>query len=172
MTAPLQLMEIPMLGHVAIAFVTPEDGVLRACGFDDIDALHSRMSDDLRARGYEPAPDDHPVADALRRYADGDVHAIDDLAVRQPEGPFHADARIALRTVEAGRPITYTELAAAAGRPQAVRAAASACASNLVALVVPCHRIVRTDGGLGGYAYGVDLKRALLDHEAAHSGKH
>ncbi|MFC6234836.1 methylated-DNA--[protein]-cysteine S-methyltransferase, partial [Leucobacter soli] len=54
-----------------------------------------------------------------------------------------------------------------AGRPTAVRAAASGCANNLVALIVPCHRIVRTDGGLGGYLFGTDIKRRLLEHECA-----
>jgi methylated-DNA-[protein]-cysteine S-methyltransferase len=73
----------------------------------------------------------------------------------------------ALRNVPGGAAVTYTELAALAGRPAAVRAAASGCATNLVALVVPCHRIVRTDGGLGGYLFGTDVKESLLRHEGA-----
>jgi O-6-methylguanine DNA methyltransferase len=54
------------------------------------------------------------------------------------------------------------------GRPYAVRAVARACASNPVALIVPCHRVVRADGALGGYRWGIERKRALLAHEAAH----
>jgi AraC family transcriptional regulator, regulatory protein of adaptative response / methylated-DNA-[protein]-cysteine methyltransferase len=71
----------------------------------------------------------------------------------------------ALRAVPRGRTRTYSELAAAIGAPRAVRAVARACASNPVALVVPCHRIVRGDGGMGGYRWGLDRKRALLERE-------
>jgi AraC family transcriptional regulator of adaptative response/methylated-DNA-[protein]-cysteine methyltransferase len=71
----------------------------------------------------------------------------------------------ALRAIPRGETRTYAELAAAIGSPSAVRAAASACARNPVALVVPCHRIVRSDGGLGGYRWGVERKRELLKRE-------
>ena len=72
-----------------------------------------------------------------------------------------------LRTVPAGAPVTYAEFAAKAGRPDAVRAAAGACARNAAALFVPCHRVIRTGGGLGGFRYGLEVKRWLLDHETA-----
>ena len=64
-----------------------------------------------------------------------------------------------------GQTWTYTELARRAGKPNAVRAAASACARNPVGLLVPCHRIVRQDGSLGGYYWGLEKKQFLLDHE-------
>ncbi|MDN5746930.1 MAG: tryptophan 2,3-dioxygenase family protein, partial [Pseudonocardia sp.] len=73
-----------------------------------------------------------------------------------------------LRTVPAGAPVTYTEYAAKSGRPAAVRAAASACARNAAALFVPCHRVLRSDGTLGGFRWGVDVKRKLLAHESTH----
>jgi methylated-DNA-[protein]-cysteine S-methyltransferase len=63
--------------------------------------------------------------------------------------------------------VTYTGFAALAGRPLAVRAAAAACARNAAAPFVPCHRVLRTDGTLGGYRWGLPVKRRLLDHEAA-----
>jgi len=56
-----------------------------------------------------------------------------------------------------------------AGRPAAARAAAGACARNRVAVVVPCHRVIRGDGGLGGYAFGLEVKQALLDFERRHA---
>ncbi len=71
----------------------------------------------------------------------------------------------ALRSIPRGETRSYAELAAAIGQPTAVRAVASACAKNPTALVVPCHRIVRTDGTLGGYRWGVARKRALLQNE-------
>lgn len=71
----------------------------------------------------------------------------------------------ALKAIPAGETRTYAQLAAAAGNPGAVRAAGSACGANPLAVVVPCHRAQRTDGSLGGYAYGLDRKRVLLDRE-------
>ena len=66
-----------------------------------------------------------------------------------------------------GRTASYAEVAAAAGSPRAVRAVGTACATNPVPVVVPCHRVVRSDGSIGGYAGGADAKRTLLDLEAA-----
>lgn len=68
--------------------------------------------------------------------------------------------------VKAGKVISYAELAERAGSPAAVRAAGSACAKNAIVLIVPCHRIVKTGGALGNYAYGLDKKGWLLRHEA------
>jgi AraC family transcriptional regulator, regulatory protein of adaptative response / methylated-DNA-[protein]-cysteine methyltransferase len=62
---------------------------------------------------------------------------------------------------------SYSEVAAAIGKPNAVRAVASACAANRVALLVPCHRVIRGDGGLGGYRWGIERKRVLIDRERA-----
>ena len=70
-----------------------------------------------------------------------------------------------LRTIGYGRTKTYTEVAAATGRPRAVRAVGSACSTNPVPLIVPCHRVLRTDGTLGGYVGGLGAKRTLLELE-------
>ena len=72
----------------------------------------------------------------------------------------------ALQTIPAGSTATYAEIARQIGRPTATRAVASACAANLIAVLVPCHRVVRTDGGLGGYRWDLQRKRALLEREA------
>jgi len=118
------------------------------------------------------APEDLPgeVADAVARYAAGEVGALDAIGVQQPGGPFVQSVWAAMRDIPAGSTVSYTELAQRAGHPTAVRAAASACARNMVAPFVPCHRVLRSDGSLGGYAYGLDVKRALLEHERAHAG--
>ncbi|QMW23294.1 bifunctional DNA-binding transcriptional regulator/O6-methylguanine-DNA methyltransferase Ada [Sandaracinobacteroides saxicola] len=73
-----------------------------------------------------------------------------------------------LMSVREGEVVSYSELAAGVGAPRAVRAAASACAANRVAVLIPCHRALRADGGLGGYRWGLERKRALLDAERAH----
>ncbi len=107
-----------------------------------------------------------PMADAVRRYYDGELEVPGQVAVSQRSGEFREHAWDVLRTVRPGEPITYMEYAKRAGRPKAVRAAASACAMNAAALFVPCHRILRSDGGLGGFRYGLAIKRSLLDREA------
>lgn len=73
----------------------------------------------------------------------------------------------ALRALPAGKTVSYAELARRIGAPQAVRAVAGACAANRLAVAIPCHRVVRTDGALSGYAWGIARKRALLEREAA-----
>ena len=71
-----------------------------------------------------------------------------------------------LREIPVGTTISYTELAERIGAPKAVRAVAQACGANALALAIPCHRVVRSDGGLSGYRWGVDRKRELLAREA------
>lgn len=73
----------------------------------------------------------------------------------------------ALRDIPAGETASYADVALAIGNPAAVRAVAQACAANALAVAIPCHRVVRTDGALSGYRWGVERKRALLDREAA-----
>ncbi|WP_308818142.1 methylated-DNA--[protein]-cysteine S-methyltransferase [Pseudonocardia alni] len=106
------------------------------------------------------------IGEAIDRYHGGDLSVIDDVPVRQRSGPYRELAWDVLRTVPAGAPVTYTGYAEKTGRPAAVRAAAGACAHNAAALFVPCHRVLRTDGTLGGFRYGLAVKRWLLEHEA------
>ena len=73
----------------------------------------------------------------------------------------------ALRDIPAGETASYTEIARRIGAPKAVRAVAGACAANVLAVAIPCHRVLRNDGGLSGYRWGVERKRALLEREAA-----
>lgn len=72
----------------------------------------------------------------------------------------------ALRKIPAGTTVSYSELAERIGSPKAVRAVAGACAANKLAVAIPCHRVVRNDGGLSGYRWGVERKRTLLKREA------
>ena len=153
------------VGPLAV-IVTPEDGVTRASGFTPAEDVASRLAPDLRARGLRAAARG-PVADAVAAYADGDLDALDTVEVAQPGGPFLQSAWLAMRAVPAGTTTTYTALAVAAGRPRAVRAAGSACARNLLAPFVPCHRVLRSGGTIGGYAFGLGAKEQLLRHEGA-----
>jgi len=73
----------------------------------------------------------------------------------------------ALQEIPAGETASYAQVAEQIGRPGAVRAVAQACAANALAVAIPCHRVVRTDGALSGYRWGVERKQALLQREAA-----
>jgi AraC family transcriptional regulator, regulatory protein of adaptative response / methylated-DNA-[protein]-cysteine methyltransferase len=81
--------------------------------------------------------------------------------------PFQQKVWAALRAIPAGVTTTYSVLAGRIGEPKAVRAVASACAANKLAVAIPCHRVLRTDGSLPGYRWGVQRKRALIEREAA-----
>jgi methylated-DNA-[protein]-cysteine S-methyltransferase len=129
----------------------------------DLDELRDRLAPSLRRKTIRRG--ETQAATALRDYFAGDVGALGEVDVSQPGGPFHTRVWAAMRAVRPGTTVSYGELAARAGEPRAVRAAGSACARNAICLFVPCHRIVRSDGGLGGYYYGLATKQRLLEHE-------
>lgn len=145
-----------------LTILATDAGVVRAAAFAaDPGRFPVPAPPDTRQR-----PDLGPVTAAVRSYLDGDLAAIDEIPVDQPgSGDFLAHVWWTLRQVKAGNPVTYAQLAALAGRPAAVRAAANACARNAAALFVPCHRVLRTGGGLGGYRWGTTVKEWLLGHE-------
>jgi AraC family transcriptional regulator, regulatory protein of adaptative response / methylated-DNA-[protein]-cysteine methyltransferase len=91
--------------------------------------------------------------------------SADGVALDLRGTPFQREVWGELQRIPVGETRTYTDVAAALGRPSAVRAVASACASNHVGLLVPCHRVLRRDGGLGGFRWGIERKRALLATE-------
>ena len=105
------------------------------------------------------------ISDLLKDYFDGDIEAISAINVRQDGPTFSQLAWKAMRKIKAGKVLSYADLAKRAGSPDAVRAAGSACAKNAIAVVVPCHRVVKTGGALGNYAYGLEVKEWLLRHE-------
>lgn len=124
-----------------------------------------RGLDDPRAPEHVRRASLPQVREILERYADGDLDALEDASVLQPGAAFRQRAWAAMRTIRAGQIDSYAGLARRAGSPRASRAAGTVCSSNLVAPFVPCHRVIASAGRLGGYGYGLDVKRALLAHE-------
>jgi methylated-DNA-[protein]-cysteine S-methyltransferase len=146
--------------------IVDTDGAVLASGWTAaVDELVSGISPALRPAEVTERPDLGAVTDAVRAFHEGDLHAVENIEVRQRGGAFIEQVWKVLRTVPAGKQVSYAELADLAGRPSAVRAAASACARNPAALFVPCHRVVRTGGGLGGFRWGPGVKEWLLRHE-------
>jgi methylated-DNA-[protein]-cysteine S-methyltransferase len=150
--------------------VADASGEILASGFtNDVQLLVPLIHPSLRpTEDSVERADLGPATKAVLAYFDGDLTAPDAVPVRQLSGgEFLTHAWDALRTVPAGAPVSYARFAELAGRPAAVRAAAQACARNAAALFVPCHRVLRGDGSLGGFRWGTPVKRWLLDHEAA-----
>ncbi len=113
-----------------------------------------------------PTTSTHPLAQRFQRYFAGERLAFDDVELDLDDiTPFQRAVSDALRAVPYGETVTYGELAALAGYPNAQRAAGTFCAHNRFAIVVPCHRVVAADG-LGGYgSLGIEYKRRLLELE-------
>ena len=154
------------------SLVTSEDALL-ASGWTTADYLLGRLGIDPSAvETDEPAPGSvmADAVSAVTAYYTGDLDAPGQVPVDQPAPPFHHRVHEALHETRPGERLTYSELAALAGNPRVVRAAASACAKNKTALFIPCHRVIRTDGSLGGFLYGLDVKRSLLDRELSGRG--
>lgn len=154
--------------------VAATDKGLCRIAFDETEA-------DLRARfpHAEILPPDASFAALVQAV----VAMVDDPARAQADLPTDARGTAfqqavwqALRAIPAGETRSYAQIAASIGRPQAVRATGTACGDNALAVLIPCHRVLRSDGGLGGYAYGLERKRALLAREGVlqptqHAGK-
>ena len=141
---------------VALDFHDFEDRMMRllARHHGEVDLTSGRAPETVKA--------------AVEAYFEGDVTALDGLAVRTNGTAFQREVWAALRAIPTGETRTYGQLAAAIGRPRAVRAAGLANGQNPVALIVPCHRVIGANGLLTGYAGGLERKRWLLAHEAGH----
>ncbi len=141
--------------------------VLLAANLSNVKALKESLSAEDAEHDFKSVAKIPVITDLIKDYFDGDISALNSIQVRQPGAPFSQAAWKAMKKVKPGAVISYADLAARAGSPAAVRAAGSACAKNAIVLVVPCHRIVKTGGALGNYAYGLNKKEWLLRHEGA-----
>ena len=112
-----------------------------------------------------------PAVSMVQRYFEGDIRALHDVAVDVDGTPFQRQVWATIHSIRAGETASYRHLARTIGRPSAVRAVGTAMGANPVGLVIPCHRVVRVDGGLGGYGGGTARKRWLLEHERLHPPK-
>lgn len=144
-----------------------DEHVLLGANLSQVTALRASLSKADSTREISRVKKIPVITELLNDYFDGDITALGAIQVRQPGAAFSQEAWKAMKKVRPGKVISYSELADRAGSPAAVRAAGSACAKNAIVLVVPCHRIVKTGGALGNYAYGLSKKQWLLRHEGA-----
>ncbi|HET6156832.1 MAG TPA: methylated-DNA--[protein]-cysteine S-methyltransferase [Dongiaceae bacterium] len=152
-----------------LQIVADADGRLRAAEWTEhADRMHRSFRLQYGSDGYvlKNARDPAGLCAALRAYFDGEVTAIDPLKVATGGTEFQKSVWRSLRTIPCGATITYAALAERIGRPKAVRAVGHANGDNPVSVVVPCHRVIGTNGSLTGYGGGIERKRWLLAHEA------
>jgi AraC family transcriptional regulator of adaptative response/methylated-DNA-[protein]-cysteine methyltransferase len=158
------------LGQLLVA--ATERGVCSVRLGDHAAELEAGLRSEFPAAQLERAPGPprawvSAIRAALGKNADS---GVGDLPVDVRATAFQRQVWDALRQIPAGETRTYSEVAQAVGSPRAVRAVARACATNPVAIIVPCHRVIRTGGALAGYRWGLDRKRALLAAEGAAAG--
>jgi methylated-DNA-[protein]-cysteine S-methyltransferase len=152
---------------IGVLNLIADEQILLGLNLSSVKALKESVDEIDYAKGFKEVSKISVVSDLLSDYFAGDINALNGISVRQPGAQFSQAAWKAMRRVKAGKTISYADLADRSGSKAAVRAAGSACAKNAIALVVPCHRIVKTGGSLGNYAYGLNKKEWLLRHEGA-----
>ena len=153
-----------------VRFAVREDHGPSLClfGFSDgweelVRYLRTRFEDPDLVRGGAP----REFHRAIEAYFEGECRALESLPVDPGGTPFQAKVWAALRKIPVGKTISYGELARRIGRPGASRAVGAANGANPIALVIPCHRVIASDGTLGGYGGGLPRKEWLLVHEGA-----
>jgi AraC family transcriptional regulator, regulatory protein of adaptative response / methylated-DNA-[protein]-cysteine methyltransferase len=150
------------LGEVLVA--TSDKGVCFLAFGEDREALLADLKARFPKARVSRGRDESRVAEILRLVeapAEGFDFPLDIQGT-----PFQRRVWAALRETPAGATASYSQIAERIGEPRAVRAVAAACAGNKIAVAIPCHRVLRSDGSLSGYRWGVERKRALLEREA------
>lgn len=145
-----------------------EEGKLRVALFtEDEEVIRRQLRLLYGARGFtvEPVRNPHGLSQAVAGYFAGDLSDIDGIPVETGGTPFQQEVWGGLRLIPCGETTSYGKLAGQIGRPSAVRAVGSANGANPIAVVIPCHLIIGSNGSLTGYGGGLERKRWLLDHE-------
>jgi methylated-DNA-[protein]-cysteine S-methyltransferase len=164
MLLELSHLESPV-GRLVVA--VGESG-LYALEFSGVDEpVRSRLRRSFPQAQFGPGARARAVLDALRAYFSGELRALDDLPAHGAGSAFQQKVWAALRTIPVGRTTSYRSIAQAIGSPSAVRAVGAANGQNPIAIVVPCHRVIASDGTLCGYGGGLWRKEWLLRHEGA-----
>jgi methylated-DNA-[protein]-cysteine S-methyltransferase len=125
------------------------------------------MDDSEFAVGIKDVRNIPIISELVGNYFDGDLDALNGITVRQPGSEFSQAVWKVMRKIPAGKTWSYSDLAKKIGSPAAVRAVGTACGKNLIAPIIPCHRVVKSGGAIGNYGYGVETKEMLLRHEGA-----
>ncbi len=149
----------------AVRVVAGKDGVCALDFADRWDETRRRLEQRFGSVEFDRVDRIPGVTNRIKAYLEGTADALEAVAVDPGGTPFQQKVWSALRKIPAGRTLSYGSLARRIGRPTGARAVATANAANPISIVIPCHRVIGSDGSLRGYAGGVERKRWLLDHE-------
>ena len=148
-------------------YLIADSGILIAAGFKSLNSLQNRLSPSDKLRKIEPVEKIPKISKLIDNYFEGRLDALNLIQVRQPGAQFSQKVWKVMRAIPVGMTISYAQLAKKAGSPAAFRAAGTAFGNDLIAPIIPCHRIIKSDGTLGNYGYGVAIKEKLLRLEGA-----
>jgi methylated-DNA-[protein]-cysteine S-methyltransferase len=155
-----------------LLLVCDDDGYLRALDFQD----HEKRMRQLLCRHYGgiaplliPGHAPSPIRQRISNFFAGKLTAIESIPVATGGTEFQRKLWTELRRIPAGTTTTYAKLAEVIGHPSAFRAVGSANGANPISIVVPCHRVIASNGALTGYGSGIERKQWLLDHECRHA---
>ena len=150
--------------------ILDDEDRLRALDFDGFEnRMHRLLGRHYGAVSLEDGEAPAVLLTAIAAYFAGELTALDGVVTETNGTPFQRATWAALRTIPPGETLSYGALAARLGNPKASRAVGLANGSNPVAIVVPCHRVIGAGGSLTGFGGGIERKRWLLQHEAAHA---
>jgi methylated-DNA-[protein]-cysteine S-methyltransferase len=152
----------------SLLLAATEAGLVRvAYASENHDTVLQTLSDRISPRILSAPARLDAVARELNEYFDGKRHGFDVPLDWRLSAGFRSTVLHHLPEISYGHTASYAAVARLAGNPRAIRAVGTACATNPLPVIVPCHRVVRSDGSMGGYLGGVEAKRALLSLEAA-----
>ena len=155
-------------GQLTIMVNRDQSTTVVGAGFGSVKDLANRIKVTRPSIAISNGKLPQEISNAVTSWLDGNHRAFTKLKFDQIGTDFRQECWAAMRTIKPGQVISYAELAQKTSSPTAVRAAATACAQNLIAPLIPCHRIVKTGGSLGKYGYGETVKRKLLEFEGVY----
>jgi len=148
------------LGWVLV--VATERGICKIDFDDSPKVLHAKLNVEFPEADLQ---ENDPALKAALAFLENSQRSLE-IPLDLQGTPFQQRVWTTLQNIPLGSTASYTEIATQIGKPTAARAVAKACAANQVAIIIPCHRVVRGDGNLAGYRWGVERKQAILEREA------
>ena len=152
-------------GDISLVVLNKDVPVVIGAAFEKSDAFNKKVATKYPGQQIRTGKTPAKVSDLIAQWAGGNLTALNKIKVQQTGSPFQQECWKAMRAIKPGTTLSYAALAQKTSSPGAVRAAATCCAINLVAPIIPCHRIIKSDRTLGNYGFGISLKKKLLIHE-------
>lgn len=149
------------------SIIIDEKEIAVISGFGDTNKLLEKLPKNLQFNVIKIVKK-HPYQKTVKEYYCGDRFALDKIPRQQTGSDFQKEVWNEISSIKYGKTLSYGQLAKKIGRIKASRAVGTACGLNRLALIIPCHRVIKSNGAIGGYAYKINIKQSLLKREAKH----